>query len=583
MKYIRLFFLSIFIYEKKELKKKYDLIVYFIKNIDLIEYIKFIFDRNSFNPIKIDEFREYIKSVKKKNLFYLDKTEKKYSNKKIFVETFINHPAYTLSNIIVAKYLQKLKGGQIVGIIRKNDVKSEVLFRAYGVENIIYFDGPNFILRIYYLIKASIINYKLADFKKSTNFKYNKIDVGLTSYDTYIRYLRKPTINEIDTNFIIFFSQSLYATDFFQKKLFFKEKRKTYLIQSETQFYPLNILFQVCLKNGSEAFSRSGLEEFTVRHYNNWRQRYSYRGSFSQKLFNLIFSKFKKKSLLFFKKLYQKKIDNKLFGVDEVIVGVSKSKKIFISKSDYMKKEKLNSKPIVIFFLSHLLDGNFNYGYRENFKDIYSSTKFLIDIISKDDQINWIIKKHPIHDFFKAKFDFSNRIKKLINQKKNIKVFDERYDASSLLNIADLAFTVSGTVGVEYPSFGINTIFFEKSYYSNLNFLNIQKPKNITTKFIQKNIKQKLPKDYIEKCRSYLFIKDILAKSRSRLIPSYIVSRYLNEKNFWRNSKKLLENYDQRNDNFYRMFKSQLKFKMRHTINTDLIKNKNFMLLDYDD
>ena len=74
-----------------------------------------------------------------------------------------------------------------------------------------------------------------------------------------------------------------------------------------------------------------------------------------------------------------------------------------------------------------------------------------------------------------------------------------------------------------------------------------------------------------------------MAKSRSRLIPSYIVSRYLNEINFWRNSKKLLENYDQRNDNFYRMFKNQLKFKMRHTINTDLIKNKNFMLLDYDD
>ena len=78
----------------------------------------------------------------------------------------------------------------------------------------------------------------------------------------------------------------------------------------------------------------------------------------------------------------------------------------------------MNSKPIAIFFLSHLLDGNFNYGYRENFKDIYSSTKFLIDIISKDDQINWIIKKHPNQDFFKAKFDFSDKIKKLVNQKK---------------------------------------------------------------------------------------------------------------------------------------------------------------------
>ena len=132
-----------------------------------------------------------------------------------------------------------------------------------------------------------------------------------------------------------------------------------------------------------------------------------------------------------------------MFGLDEVILGLGKSKKIFISKSEFIKR-KLNSKPIAIFFLSHLLDGNFNYGYRENFKDIYSSTKFLIDIISKDDQINWIIKKHQIK-IFQTKFDFSDKIKKLVNQK-NIKVFDERYDASSLLNIADLAFTVSGSV-----------------------------------------------------------------------------------------------------------------------------------------
>ena len=95
----------------------------------------------------------------------------------------------------------------------------------------------------------------------------------------------------------------------FSEKTFLKEKRKTYLIQSETQFYPLNTLFQVCLKNGSEVFSRSGLEEFTVRHYNNWRQRYSYRGSFSQKLFNFIFFlNLKKKLILLHKALPKKKL-----------------------------------------------------------------------------------------------------------------------------------------------------------------------------------------------------------------------------------------------------------------------------------
>lgn len=583
MKYIILFFEGIFIFEKKELKKKYDLVIYFLININFIEYIKFLFDRNNFNPIKIQEFKEYITTIRKKKLFVSKNFKKKNIKRKIYVETFINHPAYTLSNVIVAKYLQKLKGGQVIGIIRKNDLKSEILFRAYGVKNFLYFYGPNFILRIFYLIKSIVINLKLADFKKSINFKYNSIDVGLTSYDTYIRYLGKPTINKIDAKFLIFFAESLYATDFFQKKLFLERNNKTSLIQSETQFYPLNNLFQVCLKNKSEVFSRLGLEEFTIRHYNSWRQRYSYRGSFSQKLFNFVFSKFRKKSLLYFTNLYQKKIKNRMFGVDEVILGLNKNKRILISKSEFIRKKKLNRNPIVIFFLTHLLDGNFNYGYRKNFKDIYSSTKFLIDLISKSEDINWIIKKHPNEDYFKAKLDFSSKIEKLINQKKNITMFDEKYDASSLLNIVDLAFTVSGSAGVEYPSFGINTIFYEKSYYSNLDFFKIEKPKNITKKFINKNIKKRLPQNYIEKCKTYIFIKDIVAKNRSTLIPSYMPSRKLNEKIFWKNSEKLINNYDQDKDNFYFMFKEQLRFKMRHTINLNFIDVKNSIFSDYND
>jgi hypothetical protein len=583
MKYIILYLKGFLIYEKKELRKKYDLIVYFYENINLSEYIKFLFDRDNFNPIKIQQFKEYINKVKKKKLFSLKNKKENLSKNKILVETFINHPAYTLSNVIIAKYLQKFIGGQLVGVIRKNDIKSEVLFRAFGMKSFVYFCGPNFIQRIYYLLKAVKINYELNEFKKSINFKYKKIDVGLTSYDTYIRYLGKPTINKLDANFLIYFAECLYAADFFQKKLFTYKNQKTSLIQSETQFFPLNTLFQICLKNKAEVFSRSGLEEFTIRHYNNWQQRYLNRGSFSQKLFDYVYSKYKKKSLASFKKLYQGKIRNRLFGIDEVILGLNKRNKIFISKSQFKKKKKLDSRPIAIFFLSHLLDGNFNYGYRKNFRDIYTSTKYLIDEISKNDQFNWVIKKHPNQDYFKAKKDFTSIIQDLIKKKNNITIFDEKYDSSSLLHIADIAFTVSGSVGVEYPSFGINTFFYEKSYYSNLDFFKIEKPKDIKKILKLKNSKKKITKQFIEKCRTYLFIKDVLAKSKSGLIPSYIPSRKLDEKIFWKNSKYLLENYAQSEDNFYSMFNSQLKLKMRHTINLDLIKNNDLIFSDFND
>ena len=63
--------------------------------------------------------------------------------------------------------------------------------------------------------------------------------------------------------------------------------------------------------------------------------------------------------------------------------------------------------------------------------------------------------------------------------------------------------------------------------------------------------------------------------SRSRLIPSYIPSRRLNE-NFGE-ILKLIDNYNRKEMIiFYYMFKNQLEFGMwRHTINIDIIKKQN--------
>jgi hypothetical protein len=73
----------------------------------------------------------------------------------------------------------------------------------------------------------------------------------------------------------------------------------------------------------------------------------------------------------------------------------------------------------------------------------------------------------------------------------HIRLVPENIDSASLLKIADLALTISGSVGVEYPSFGVRSLFLEKSYYSNLNFLNYVKSKKQLIKYLQNAHKQK--------------------------------------------------------------------------------------------
>ena len=49
--------------------------------------------------------------------------------------------------------------------------------------------------------------------------QYKKVDLGLTAYDSYIRFIGNPTLKKINFEFIIFLSDALYACDFFEKFL----------------------------------------------------------------------------------------------------------------------------------------------------------------------------------------------------------------------------------------------------------------------------------------------------------------------------------------------------------------------------
>ena len=109
-------------------------------------------------------------------------------------------------------------------------------------------------------------------------------------------------------------------------------------------------------------------------------------------------------------------------------------------------------------------------------------------------------------------------------------------------SITDIALTSHGTVGLEYPSFGIPCIVSEKSYYTHCKFNT--RPSNISEyKDLLNNINKvkKLNKKNIELAKIFLFIFLILARVRNSMIPDklpFFESRMSagDEKYFWSKS-----------------------------------------------
>ena len=214
-------------------------------------------------------------------------------------------------NILIGKNLQLFNGSQCIGLLRKGDIKGAVLFRSFGIDKFYYYRTWCFFKRCKYIYKSISILGNIKDIKKFCKIKIKKIDIGLLSYDSFMRFTRNPTAKEVNLKLILFFAESLFASDFFEK--IYNNKNITKLVQAEILFIPLSILFQKSLLKKNKVYSRCGLNLITIRKYTKFDQRYEERTTFSRKLFYEIYKNNKAKSIKLNDRYYKKLIKNKFY------------------------------------------------------------------------------------------------------------------------------------------------------------------------------------------------------------------------------------------------------------------------------
>ena len=192
---------------------------------------------------------------------------------------------------------------------------------------------------------------------------------------------------------------------------------------------------------------------------------------------NTTWKEIKNKKNIFNKKIGKEIIDsyNKKLWLKRK--RTQENKKIY-KKKQLIDKLNLNPKfPNVIIFSHILFDATFWYGTNifDDYADwIIKTVKYVNNI----NNVNWIIKMHPdnfwkIKNYNLKKFDEHLIIKKNIKKiNQNIKFIypDSDICPSSFFKIANAVVTVRGTVGLEYPCFGIPVITAGTGRYNNRGF-----------------------------------------------------------------------------------------------------------------
>ena len=123
--------ICLFLFEEIKIsKRKIFYIVTFLKEVNLFNYLQSKYLKEKDEIFRIDSQNTYLKLLKK--TFYNQK--KIYSSQKVFIESFINHPSYTIPNCFISNIISKNKNIELNGILRKGDIKGTQILNSFGIK-----------------------------------------------------------------------------------------------------------------------------------------------------------------------------------------------------------------------------------------------------------------------------------------------------------------------------------------------------------------------------------------------------------------------------------------------------------------
>ena len=77
------------------------------------------------------------------------------SEKKVLIESLINHPQYLIINCIIGLRLSLFHNLDCVGMIRRGDLVSEKIMKSFGIKEVVEIDYGNFFSRLFFFFKRN--------------------------------------------------------------------------------------------------------------------------------------------------------------------------------------------------------------------------------------------------------------------------------------------------------------------------------------------------------------------------------------------------------------------------------------------
>lgn len=517
-----------------------------------------------------DKFRAFLAQ---NALFWRENTGyPRDENSRLYVDLAHDNAGYLLTNLWVAKYLQKVRGGRLIGLAHRwmkpcpayQLDRVRELAHSFLVEEVIDLDaGPNEVSDITQRFAATVRELKGGSLRKAIlGFEADTDpDLGWVLYDTWLRQEFCATANVCEPELLKCADSVFRARQAISRAM--RGGKTIGAVVGHYHYSPYSFMALEAARQQAPVYFQWILVPVSIRKFANMSDVRRGRAE----AFASAYEEYLRKRVTA-ERLEQWK--RRMFDIQSgtrEFFRVLEGRTQVQSRSDFLAQLRLDpQRPVVCFYVPALCAAPHCFGTIP-YDDFADWLRQSLEIAAETPGINFIVKRHP-QDAVYDRSGFVSQLETVHNRAPNIRFLERDVPAEQMVEVCDLVALMSGTPGYEMAARGVPTVTAGPSRYSGLGFakeaLDIESYRGL----LADAGAQKLSDEDREGALQFAYFELAAGRSQSLFIPRM---KTVGTAQFWSEAELNLRSRYVEEDPLFRNMKYMVEQNLPFLLNTDLI------------
>lgn len=392
----------------------------------------------------------------------------------ILVDLMVGHPQYYLTNLVVAKYLQRLSGARLIGLVDTMKQEKIVLTaKSFGVEAVhavndaaavaLADDLPRYAARLRPLEGAALRRAVL-------DLTCDGMRIGDLVYDTYLRATKQATITACSRELLLELSLGLNTVRA-MRDILGRYPRIEAAVVGHVCYVLFGVLCRAAEERGAVVhFATKMKYAVSVHRYSAVPkdERFSLRIGPNQ--VDAVWAGDRDRAVQRGKALVADRVAGTAGRRSGLSGGFDPAKPVISVPALFGRPDgQPSGRPVLCVMASSLADAP-----HTNVRNIYDDQLVWLDetlrIACDMPAFDWVIKLHPYTGMYVDRRQIEALVMRHIEGKPNIRLMPETTNTRSLVDAIDGLITPWGASGLEFATLGVPVITAGNTYYSGLGF-----------------------------------------------------------------------------------------------------------------